>query len=388
MNAAPEKSPLESLNSWTCNKSSIANPPNIGGNGTYIGELSGGGSKMFVGGLSWCTTRHSLAAYFGLFGNIEDCTVVTNEQGRSRGFGFVTYRDPCIAFIVCQRGPHSVDNRVVDPKPCGQNGNHMKVPGRVMRPYPKVFTGGLPASLTENGLGQFFRENYGNFTLQVLEVVIMFDQESSRSRGFGFVTFQEERVADKVCKEHYIFIKGKKVECNRAQPRFLPTCSSAAIQLPFGSSGTGTARVDRLPEKDVAPADGSAGCGSHSQDELELPFPTPSKSLFGYDYGMDRAGGGSRRCAFLGPFRRITPQQKYAAFPHQSSLMLKAKDSLSNEPLLSLGSVVSTVVGPKVDDEYCCWRDIKDHQEAGPSWKAPGNPLPSSTRSCTQRLIE
>lgn len=25
----------------------------------------------------------------------------------------MTYRDPCIAFIVCQRGPHSVDNRVV-----------------------------------------------------------------------------------------------------------------------------------------------------------------------------------------------------------------------------------------------------------------------------------
>lgn len=34
-----------------------------------------------------------------------------------------------------------------------------------MRPYPKVFTGGLPASLTENELGQFFRENYGNVRL-------------------------------------------------------------------------------------------------------------------------------------------------------------------------------------------------------------------------------
>lgn len=39
----------------------------------------------------------------------------------------------------------------------------------------------------------------------------MFDQESQRSRGFGFVTFQEERVADKVCREHYICIRGKKV---------------------------------------------------------------------------------------------------------------------------------------------------------------------------------
>lgn len=39
----------------------------------------------------------------------------------------------------------------------------------------------------------------------------MFDQESRRSRGFGFVIFQEEQVVDKICKEHFIFIKGKKV---------------------------------------------------------------------------------------------------------------------------------------------------------------------------------
>lgn len=51
-----------------------------GASGAYLGGLAGSGSKMFVGGLSWCTTRHSLAAYFGLFGDIEDCTVVTNEQ--------------------------------------------------------------------------------------------------------------------------------------------------------------------------------------------------------------------------------------------------------------------------------------------------------------------
>lgn len=56
------------------------NVSSVGGDGDYLGGLAGGGSKMFVGGLSWCTTRHSLAAYFGLFGDIEDCTVVTNEQ--------------------------------------------------------------------------------------------------------------------------------------------------------------------------------------------------------------------------------------------------------------------------------------------------------------------
>lgn len=51
-----------------------------GGEMSYLGGVAGGGSKMFVGGLSWCTTRQGLAAYFGLFGDIEDCIVVTNDQ--------------------------------------------------------------------------------------------------------------------------------------------------------------------------------------------------------------------------------------------------------------------------------------------------------------------
>ncbi|XP_028969158.1 heterogeneous nuclear ribonucleoprotein 27C-like [Galendromus occidentalis] len=242
------------------------------------------GSKMFVGGLSWCTTKESLKAYFGVFGDIEDCTVVTNEQGRSRGFGFVTYRDPCVAFIVCQRGPHSVDNRVVDPKPCGPNGNHIKVPGRVMRPFPKIFTGGLPAFLTEDELSTFFKEKYGN----VLEVVIMFDQESRRSRGFGFVTFQDEQVVEKICKEHFINIKGKKVECNRAQPRFLPSCSPQTLRLPFESRSS-----ERPPLVDA-------------QTSKEFP-------------GTYTSPENARKPLFKGNWLSIQSQEKFAALPQVPS---------------------------------------------------------------------
>lgn len=51
-------------------------------------------SKMFVGGLSWDTTKEGLQTYFCRFGEIVDCVVMSNDQGRSRGFGFVTFKDP------------------------------------------------------------------------------------------------------------------------------------------------------------------------------------------------------------------------------------------------------------------------------------------------------
>lgn len=50
--------------------------------------------KVFVGGLAWSTTQQSLEQAFGRFGEIEEAVVVTErDTGRSRGFGFVTFKE-------------------------------------------------------------------------------------------------------------------------------------------------------------------------------------------------------------------------------------------------------------------------------------------------------
>lgn len=56
------------------------------------------GRKLFVGGLSWNTTSESLQQTFAVFGEVVEAKVVTDrETGRSRGFGFVTFRDDAAA---------------------------------------------------------------------------------------------------------------------------------------------------------------------------------------------------------------------------------------------------------------------------------------------------
>jgi cold-inducible RNA-binding protein len=56
------------------------------------------GSKLFVGGLSWDTDDAALRAAFSQFGEIVEATVVTDrDTGRSRGFGFVNFRDEASA---------------------------------------------------------------------------------------------------------------------------------------------------------------------------------------------------------------------------------------------------------------------------------------------------
>ncbi len=50
--------------------------------------------KLFVGGLAWETSTEALRNAFAKFGTIEDAIVLTDrETGKSRGFGFVTFRD-------------------------------------------------------------------------------------------------------------------------------------------------------------------------------------------------------------------------------------------------------------------------------------------------------
>ena len=49
--------------------------------------------KLFVGGLSWGTTDDGLRTAFEAFGEVSDAKVITDrDTGRSRGFGFVTFR--------------------------------------------------------------------------------------------------------------------------------------------------------------------------------------------------------------------------------------------------------------------------------------------------------
>lgn len=167
--------------------------------------------KLFVGGLSWETTQENLSRYFCRFGDIIDCVVMkNNESGRSRGFGFVTFADPANVQHVLQSGPHTLDGRTIDPKPCN--------PRTLQKPKKgggyKVFLGGLPSNVTETDLRTFFGR-YGKVT----EVVIMYDQEKKKSRGFGFLSFEEESSVEHVTNERYINLNGKQVEIKKAEPR-------------------------------------------------------------------------------------------------------------------------------------------------------------------------
>jgi cold-inducible RNA-binding protein len=51
--------------------------------------------KLFVGGVSWNASDASLREAFSEFGEVTDAKIITDrETGKSRGFGFVTFKNP------------------------------------------------------------------------------------------------------------------------------------------------------------------------------------------------------------------------------------------------------------------------------------------------------
>jgi len=160
--------------------------------------------KIFIGGLAHKTTTQHLRDHFGRFGSIVDSVVLRWPDGRSRGFGYVTFADSSAAAGVLKE-THSLSGREVDVK--------RAVPGT-----NKLFIGGLPQNTTANEL----REHFEKFGV-VSDAVVMIDPATNRSRGFGFVCFlpgQEGATAVTCSLQQYDNhrMRGKWIEVKSAAP--------------------------------------------------------------------------------------------------------------------------------------------------------------------------
>ncbi|KAK6929717.1 RNA recognition motif domain [Dillenia turbinata] len=182
--------------------------------------------KLFIGGISWETSEEKLKDYFGNYGEVLQAVIMRDKvTGRPRGFGFVVFADPAILDRVLQ-DKHTIDGRTVEAKRAlsreeqhtssrtGNSNPSRNVGGGGNFRTKKIFVGGLPPTLTEEGFRQYF-EAYGHVT----DVVVMYDLNTQRPRGFGFISFDTEEAVDRVLHKTFHDLNGKQVEVKRALPK-------------------------------------------------------------------------------------------------------------------------------------------------------------------------
>ncbi|KAJ3862678.1 hnRNP A1-gamma isoform [Lentinula novae-zelandiae] len=147
---------------------------------------------------------HDAGNYFSQFGKVDACTIMRDPSGTSRGFAFLTFEDPNAVVTVTAR-EHFLDGKAIDPKRAIPREEHLR--------NTRYFVGGLAPSTTSDSMKEFFT-TYG----KVVDATVMLDRESGRSKGFGFVTFEDANNADQLVGKN-IVLDEKQIEVKMAQPR-------------------------------------------------------------------------------------------------------------------------------------------------------------------------
>ncbi|EYU34456.1 hypothetical protein MIMGU_mgv1a010534mg [Erythranthe guttata] len=146
--------------------------------------------KLFVGNLPFNVDSAALAGLFEQAGNVEMVEVIYDKlSGRSRGFGFVTMSSLAEAEAAAQQfNGYELQGRALrvnsGPPPAKSDtpfgGPRRTSSGNTNR----VYVGNLSWGVDNSALETLFSEQG-----QVQEARVVYDRESGRSRGFGFVTY-------------------------------------------------------------------------------------------------------------------------------------------------------------------------------------------------------
>ncbi|KAI3755655.1 hypothetical protein L1987_55460 [Smallanthus sonchifolius] len=199
--------------------------------------------KLFVGGIAWDTNEERLQEYFSSFGEVLEAVIMKDHTtGRARGFGFVVFADPAVAERVIKE-KHHIDGRMVEAKkavPREDQSTVSRNSGSIQSsPGPnrtrKIFVGGLASTVTESDFKRYF-EQFGAIT----DAVVMYDHNTQRPRGFGFITYDSEDAIENVLLKTFHELNGKMVEVKRAVPKELSPSPSRTMlgSYPYGLGRT------------------------------------------------------------------------------------------------------------------------------------------------------
>jgi len=159
------------------------------------------GRKLFVGGLGGEISESDISEYFSKYGEIEAVDLKKdNVTQRSRGFGFVTFKEAQALETSLEEKFHTIKGKKIEPR-------------KAKTQTSKVFVGGLKEELTDEDIKNHFSE-FGTIT----EAEMPFDKQQGRRKGFCFLIFEGAETAKNIIAKGKQTIKGIEVDVKKAVP--------------------------------------------------------------------------------------------------------------------------------------------------------------------------
>ncbi|XP_066389878.1 28 kDa ribonucleoprotein, chloroplastic-like [Miscanthus floridulus] len=174
-------------------------------------------AKVYVGNLPYDVDSERLAQLFEQAGVVEVAEVIYNrETDRSRGFGFVTMSTVEEAEKAVEMlHSYDVNGRFLTVNKAAPRGSRVERPPRQSGPSLRIYVGNLPWQVDDSRLVQLFSEHG-----KVVEARVVYDRESGRSRGFGFVTMAtQDELDDAIAALDGQSLDGRALRVNVAEER-------------------------------------------------------------------------------------------------------------------------------------------------------------------------
>mmetsp|Transcript_27455 Transcript_27455/g.35437 ORF Transcript_27455/g.35437 Transcript_27455/m.35437 type:complete len:344 (+) Transcript_27455:147-1178(+) len=171
--------------------------------------------KLFLRGVPWECTKELVQAAFQVFGEVEETNVVMDKQtGKTKGYGFVTYRTMESAYKALDQGSILLQGRQVFVNLAAVRTNPQQAAaesGQGDTTMRKIFVRGMNWNNTEEDMREFFSQ-WG----EIEHLNILFDHVLNRSKGSGFVTYKKAASAAAALEEPQKEWNDRIVHCNLA----------------------------------------------------------------------------------------------------------------------------------------------------------------------------
>ncbi|XP_065221329.1 polyadenylate-binding protein 4-like [Planococcus citri] len=175
-----------------------------------------GVGNVFIKNLDKSIDNKAMYDTFSAFGNILSCKVGQDENGASKGYGFVHFETEEAANKAIER----VNGMLLNGKKVfvgrfRTRGEREKELGEKAKLFTNVYVKNLPEDYSDDKLYELF-EPYGHITSHK----IMFSNDG-KSKGFGFVAFEDPEAAEKAVQElnEKEISDGKPLYVGRAQKK-------------------------------------------------------------------------------------------------------------------------------------------------------------------------
>ncbi len=168
--------------------------------------------KIFVRGLGWDTTSDTLKTVFAQFGEVEEGVVILDKgTGKSRGFGFVTFRHMDGAQRSLKEPSKRIDGRMTVCQLAATGAQASVASSTQEVSQRKIYVGNVPMDLAADRLLALF-SGFG----EIEEGPLGFDKVTGRSRGFALIIFKTVEAAKRALQEPIKMIDGQQMYCKLA----------------------------------------------------------------------------------------------------------------------------------------------------------------------------